>query len=79
MLNLLVPSFKYRVTDQLNMAVCFKYLVKSDYNVRVNSGVHCTGQVTFYKVPDKHGILTLYTLHILLNLLIPSNMRSKSR
>ena len=37
---------------QINMAVCFGHLVKSD----LASVRYCTPvQVTFYKVPEKHG------------------------
>ena len=42
--------------DQLNMAVCFWYFVKSDLSSEhVYSKVAYTGQVTFDKVPEKHG------------------------
>ena len=41
-------------SNQLNMAVFFRHLVKSDVSVR-----YCTvayaGRVTFYKVPEQHG------------------------
>ena len=36
------------------MAVCFLYLVKSDLS-SLACTVAFTGQVTFNKVPDKHG------------------------
>ena len=52
--------------DQLNMAVfflepCFKWLVQCTalFSLRVY-----TGQVTFSKVPDKHGHVELVTLYI---------------
>ena len=50
--------------DQINMAVLFWYLVKSDASVRFHT-LTCTGQVTFYKVPEKHGHVqcTLYLFH----------------
>ena len=38
--------------DQLNMAVFFLYLVKSDFSSTRFSYVY-TGQVPFYKVPEK--------------------------
>ena len=37
-------------SDQLNMVVFFWYFGKS-----FTCTVACTGQVTFYKVPEKHG------------------------
>ena len=42
--------------DQINMAVLFWYLVKSDARVRYYT-VAYNGQVTFYKVlvPEEHG------------------------
>ena len=40
--------------DQINMAVFFWHLVKSDASVRYFI-VAYTGQVRFYKVPEKHG------------------------
>ena len=48
--------------DQLYMAVCLWYLVKSDLSsVRVYSSEHAR-QVTDYKVPEKHGHVNLVTL-----------------
>ena len=41
-------------SDQINMAVLFWYLVKSDASVRYCT-VAVTGQVTFYKVPEQNG------------------------
>ena len=44
--------------DQLFMAVCFSYLVQCTYTVAY------TGQVTFYKVPEKPGHVYLVTLYV---------------
>ena len=43
--------------DQINMAVLFWYLVKSDAIVFATYSIHYTytGQVTFNKVSDAHG------------------------
>ena len=38
--------------DQLNMAVFFWYIEKNDLYATVHV---YTGQVTFYKLPEKHG------------------------
>ena len=43
--------------DQLNMAVCFWYLLKSD-----TCRVAYTKQVTLYKVPEIHGHVYLVGL-----------------
>ena len=41
--------------DQMVMAVLFWYLVKCDSIVNSYCTVAYTGEVTFYKVPEKHG------------------------
>ena len=57
--NILVQS------DQLNMAVCFWYLVKRYLSPCVHyCTVACTG-VTFYKVPEQHGHVYLVYLSYL--------------
>ena len=40
--------------DQLHIAVCFWYLVKSDLSIVRQCSVAYTS-VTFYKVPEQHG------------------------
>ena len=50
-------------SDQINMAVFFWYLVKSDAIVR-NCTVANTEQVTFYKVSEKHDHVNLVTLYV---------------
>ena len=41
--------------DQINMVVFFWYLVKSDLSCTRVHTIAITGQVTFYRVPEKHG------------------------
>ena len=55
--------------DQLNMAVCFWYLAKSDLS-SVNVHIAYTGQVTFCKVPEKHGHVYLIGLYVGTNYLL---------
>ena len=57
--------------DYFNMAVCFWYPVKRDLSSAVYTctevykcTVAYTGQVSFYKVPEKNGHLNLVTLYI---------------
>ena len=51
--------------DQMNMAVYFWYLVKSDLsNIRHVTAHTYAGQVTFYKLPETHGHVELVTLYI---------------
>ena len=54
MLGVCLAMSLYRPGDQIYMAVCFWYLVKSDLSdVRMYSRVHCSSH--FYKVPEKHS------------------------
>ena len=41
--------------DQINMAVLFWYLGKSDASVQYSGAETYTGQVTFKKVPETHA------------------------
>ena len=50
--------------DQLTIAVVFWYLVKSDLVYSVHVFCTYTGQVTFHKVPEKHGHVKLVTLYL---------------
>ena len=51
---------------QINMAVLFWWLVKSDARVRYCT-VAYTGQVMLYKVPEQHGRVYLVTLYATAN------------
>ena len=53
-------SFKFNI-DQINIAVFFWYLVKSECPVYASIHMY-TVQVTLYKVPEKHGHVYLVTL-----------------
>ena len=55
----------YLQYDQLNMAVFFCYLGKVTSPVSTCT-VKYTEQVTFYKVPEKHGHVYLVTLYLML-------------
>ena len=50
--------------DQINMAVLFRYLLKSETSFRYYV-ITFTEQVTFSKVPEKHGHVKLVTLYII--------------
>ena len=50
--------------DQLNVALCFWYLLKSDFSGVYAMYNRATGQVTFYKVPEKHCHVCLVGLYV---------------
>ena len=49
----------YLQPNQIKMAVLFWYPIKSDATVHVYAG-----QVRFYKVPETHDHVYIYTLHL---------------
>ena len=53
----LTQIYRYVQGDQLHMAPCFWYHVKGTFTVAY------IGQVTFYKVPEKHSHVNLVNLY----------------
>ena len=60
----LIDTYFIIQPDQINMAVLFRYLLKSETNFRY-CVITFTEQVAFSKVPETHGHVKLVTLYII--------------